>query len=166
MITVPVKLFVPVKRLVPLSSATLVERSWFGMVPVNWDEGSVPARLVALVAVVAVVALPARLPVMVPAEKLPEASRLTISLAVLALAAALAATAPPATLAADWPPTVATTVEPCDPVTSPASEPEKLLAVAAVVALVAVVAVEALPARLPLNWLAGLVMITVPVKLF
>src|ERR1019366_8854810 len=155
MITVPVKVLVPVKRLVPLSSATLVERSWFGMVPVNCDEGSVPARLVALVAVVAVVALvalvafPARLPVMVPALKLPEASRLTIALTVLALAAALAATAPLATLAAGCPPTLATNVEPCDPVTSPASDPEKLLAVAAVVAvaaLPAVVAVEAVPA--------------------
>ena len=45
--------------------------------------------------------MPARFPAMVPAEKLPEASRLTIALAVFALVAALAALAPLATFAAD-----------------------------------------------------------------
>ena len=45
--------------------------------------------------------------------------------------AALAAAAPLATLAAVWPPKFPTAVAPCVPVTSPASEPEKLLAVVA-----------------------------------
>lgn len=56
------------------------------------------------------VTLPIKAAVIVPAEKLPEASRLTIVLAVLALVAALAATVAVATLAAVWPPTVLTTV--------------------------------------------------------
>ena len=74
--------------------------------------------VVAVVALVAVLALPVRLPVtlptrlavMVPAEKLPDASRFTIVLAVLAFVAELAALVPDATLAADWPPTKLTTV--------------------------------------------------------
>ena len=108
-----------------------------------------------MVALVAVVALPARVAVTVPAEKFPDPSRFTIVLGVSALVAALAALAPPATFAAVTPPTVATAVALCVPITSPASEPEKLLAVVAVVAEVAlaalpavaaVVAVAALPA--------------------
>src|SRR5262245_23410708 len=58
---------------------------------------------------------------MVPALKLPLASRLTIALAVFALAAALAAVAPLATSAAEAPPTVATVFVPDGPVTSPPS---------------------------------------------
>ena len=78
--------------------------------------------------------LPARLAVMVPAEKSPEASRLTRVAAVLALVAALAAAAPAATLAALRLPTVATVVAPWVPVTSPARLPEKLVTPPAVVA--------------------------------
>ncbi len=70
-----------------------------------------------------------------PAEKLPDASRLTIALAVLAAVAALASTVAAATLLAVCPPTVLTTVAPCVPVTSPLRDPEKLVAVVAVVAL-------------------------------
>jgi len=94
-----------------------------------------PLKLVAVVAVVAVVALPLSAAVIVPAEKLPEASRLTMVLAVLALVAALAAVVAEATLEAVCPPTVATTVAPCVPVTSPAKLPLKLVDVVAVVAL-------------------------------
>jgi len=57
-------------------------------------------------------AVPVKAPVIVPAEKLPEASRLTIVLGVLALVAALAAVVAEATLAAVCPPTVDTTVTP------------------------------------------------------
>ena len=57
-------------------------------------------KLVALVAVVAVVALPFKLAVIVPAEKLPNPSRLTIVLAVFELVAAFASTVAAATLAA------------------------------------------------------------------
>jgi hypothetical protein len=89
-----------------------------------------------LVADVAVDALPLSEPVIVPAVKLPDASRFTIVEAVFRFVAALAEFAPDATLAADTPPTAETTVAACVPVTSPASEPLKL---------VAVVAVEALP---------------------
>jgi hypothetical protein len=53
---------------------------------------------------------------------------------VFALVAALARFAPLATLAADTPPTVLTTVDPCVPVTSPASPPVKVIALPAVVA--------------------------------
>ena len=70
-----------------------------------------------------------------PAAKLPDASRLTIVLAVFRLVAALANTVAAATFAADCPPTKLTTVAPCVPVTSPSNEPEKLVAVVAVVAL-------------------------------
>ncbi len=55
---------------------------------------------------------PLKLPVMVPAEKFPDASRFTIVLAVFALVAALAALAPLATFAADCPPTATTVVAP------------------------------------------------------
>ena len=57
-------------------------------------------------------ALPARVAVIVPAEKFPLASRLTMALPVLRFEAALAAMAPLAMLAADCPPTVETTVAP------------------------------------------------------
>jgi hypothetical protein len=49
-----------------------------------------PAKFVAVVADVAVLALPDRAAVIVPAEKLPDASRATIALAVLALVAVVA----------------------------------------------------------------------------
>jgi len=85
-----------------------------------------PAKVpLKLVAELAVVALPLSAAVIVPAEKLPEASRLTMVFAVLALVAALAAVVADATLAAVCPPTVATTVAPCVPVTSPAKLPVK-----------------------------------------
>jgi hypothetical protein len=95
---------------------------------------------------VAVEALPVRLPVtlpvkfavIVPAVKLPDPSRLTIVDAVFALVAPLARLAPVATLAAVTPPTLATTVAPCVPVTSPLSEP---------VSDPAEVAVDALPVK-------------------
>jgi hypothetical protein len=70
--------------------------------------------------------------------KFPPLVRFTIVLGVFALVAALARTTPEATLAAVCPPTVATVVAFCHPVTSPASEPEKLMAVIAFVAIVAV----------------------------
>ena len=98
---------------------------------------------------------------MVEPEKLPEASRSTIVLAEDALVAPLAARAPPATFAAVCPPTLATTVAPCVPVTSPVSEPEKLLAVAAVVALP-----PKLPVNVPLKRLLVFVAIVTPAKLF
>jgi len=101
-----------------------------------------PLKLIAVVAVVAVVALPLKLAVIVPALKLPDASRLTIVLAVLLLVAAFARTVAEATFAAVCPPTVETTVAPCVPVTSPVNDPVKLVLV---VAVVAVVAVAALP---------------------
>ena len=52
------------------------------------------------------VTFPVRFAVIVPAEKLPEASRFTIVLAVLAFVAAFAAVVAVATLAAVCPPTV------------------------------------------------------------
>ena len=64
----------------------------------------------------------------VPAEKLPLASRLTNALKVLPLVAALARFAPAATFVAVTPPTAPTTVLPCVPVTSPVSAPVKLAA--------------------------------------
>ena len=82
-------------------------------VPVT-SPASEPEKLLAdaaVVALVAEVALPDKLAVIVPAEKLPEASRFTSALGVFALVAALAALAAPATLAADCPPTLETTVE-------------------------------------------------------
>src|SRR6266404_1116358 len=84
-----------------------------------------------------------------PAEKPPVAVRFTIALAVLALVAALARTVAAATLAAVCPPTVLTTVAPCVPVTSPARDPLKLVAVVAVVALPLKLAVMVPAAKLP-----------------
>ena len=104
---------------------------------------------VTLPAVVAVVAFPERLAVMVPAEKLPDPSRFTMVFMVLVEVAAFAATAPLATFAAVCPPTVATTVALCVPVTSPARDPEKLVAVVAVVALPESVAVMVPAEKLP-----------------
>ena len=91
-----------------------------------------PTRLpLKLPAVVAVVALPDNAAVMVPAVKLPLASRLTIALAVLASVAAFANASPVATFAAVDPPTTETTVAPCVPVTSPTRLPLKSVAVVA-----------------------------------
>ena len=74
---------------------------------------------------------PVRFAVIVPAAKLPEASRLTMVLAVFALVAALAATVARLTFAAVDPPTVTTTVAPWGPETLPDKEPEKLTGVEA-----------------------------------
>jgi hypothetical protein len=63
-----------------------------------------------LVEVVEVVAFPDKLAMMVPAEKLPDASLLTIVEAVLRFVDALARFAPEAIFAAVTPPTVETTV--------------------------------------------------------
>jgi hypothetical protein len=79
--------------------------------------------------------------VTIPAAKLPDASRLTIVLAVSRLVAAFASIVAAATFAAVCPPTMLTTVAPCVPVTSPVSDPVKF------VELVAVVAVVALPLK-------------------
>lgn len=57
-------------------------------------------------------ALPVRFAVIVPAEKLAEASRLTMVAATAPAVAALASKEPDATLAADCPPTRATAVDP------------------------------------------------------
>ena len=57
-------------------------------------------------------ASPVKLAVIVPAEKLPDASRFTIALAVLAFVAAFASNVAAATLAAVCPPTALTTVAP------------------------------------------------------
>src|SRR4029434_977283 len=84
-----------------------------------------------------------------PAEKLPDASRFTIALAVFALVAALASTVAAATLAAVCPPTKLTTVAPCVPVPSPINDPLKLVAVVAVVALPLKFAVIVPAAKLP-----------------
>ncbi len=105
--------------------------------------------VVAVVADVAVVAFPSKLPVISPAIKLPLASRLTIVPAVLASVAALARIVAAFTFDAVDPPTVETTVAPCVPVTSPASDPLKLVAVPAVVAVIAEVAVVAFPSKSP-----------------
>jgi hypothetical protein len=105
---------------------------------------SVPALILVAFRPVTLAPLPLKPEaVIVPAEKLPLASRLTRAPGVLASVALLAAAAPLATLLALRPPTEATTVAPCVPVTSPASEPLKLVALVAVVALVAFVAVSA-----------------------
>ena len=125
----------------PTKSAPLV-RTESG----NWASEMVPTRLPVFKLV-----KPAPLPLtlaaaMVPARNPPVPSRFTIVFGVFALVAALAATAPPATFAAVCPPTAATTVAPCVPVTFPANEPEKLVAVVAEAALLAVPAVAALPA--------------------
>jgi hypothetical protein len=76
-------------------------------VPVTFPERE-PEKLVE---VVAVVAFPDRVAVMVPAEKLPDASLRTIVEAVLAEVAALARVTPAATLAAVCPPTEDTVVD-------------------------------------------------------
>jgi hypothetical protein len=68
---------------------------------------TVPVTLVALPVTVPVT-FPVRLAVMVPAEKLPEASRLTMVEAVLALVAAVVSLTEVAILAAVLDPTVAT----------------------------------------------------------
>src|SRR6266508_280339 len=89
-------------------------------------EAALPAMLPVIL-----VPLPFSAAVIVPAVKLPEPSRLTMALAVLASVAPLAAVVPLATLAAVWPPTEETTVLDCVPVTSPARLPVKLLGAAA-----------------------------------
>lgn len=94
-----------------------------------------PVKLVELPAVVAVAALPFRVPVMIPAEKFPLASRATSVLAVFAAVELLARVAPAAIFAALMPLTVEITVAPCVPVTSPVSIPVKLGALVAVLAL-------------------------------
>src|SRR5262249_32631061 len=110
--------FVPENTLVPLSNVTLVESRWSARIP---DKMLVATKLVS----------DEPLALMVPAEKFPLASRLTSVFGVLALVAALAALAPLATAAAVCPPTLPTTVADWLPVTSPASAPEKLVAVLA-----------------------------------
>ncbi len=86
------------------------------------------------------------------AEKLPLLSRATMAPETSELVAPLAAMTALATFVAACPPMDETAVALCVPVTSPASEPEKLPAVVAIVAevallaLVAVVAVAATPA--------------------
>ena len=162
--TTPTKLFVPAKALVPLSSMERIGGK-------AARRRLLPLKLAA--EMVAVAALPVRFAVMVPAEKLPLASRATMVLAVFALVAALALVAPWATFAALTPPTWETTVAVWLPVTSPASAPVKLLAVVAVAAVVAeaaLVAVFALPVKLPENTparkLLALVATTTPAKLF
>src|SRR6266540_1618791 len=103
------------------------------MLPVM--EAALPAMLpvtcVPLILPVMLVALPLRVAVIVPAVKLPEASRFTKALAVLASVAPLAASVALATLAAVLVPTSETTVLDCVPVTSPARLPVKLLGAAA-----------------------------------
>ena len=79
-------------------------------------------------------ALPFNEPVIVPAAKLPDASRFTIAPAALAFVAPLAASVALATLAELLPPTEVTTVELWSPVTSPARGPLKLREVSAVAA--------------------------------
>src|SRR5581483_3598107 len=111
----------------------------------SWARGIVPLTSWAALRPVNPLPLPEKVPVIVPAEKLPEPSRLTMALAVLTLVAALAAPAPVAMFAADCPPTAETTVALCVPVTSPTRDPEKLVAV------VAEFAVVALPIKLPVN---------------
>lgn len=96
-----------------------------------------------------VVALPDKLAVIVPAEKLPEASLLTMVEMVFKFVAAFARFAPEATFAAVTPPTVETTVADWVPVTSPESEPVKLVEFVEVVAfpdkLAVIVPAEKLP---------------------
>src|SRR5208283_4477337 len=60
-IVTPARLFVPLKKLVPLSSATLAD---------NWLSVMFPVTLAAVVALVALVALPVRLPTNAPAMTL------------------------------------------------------------------------------------------------
>jgi len=95
----------------------------------------------AVVAKVAGEAFPFRVPVIVPAEKFPDTSLLTIVEAVLTEVELFARFAPVATLEAETPPTVETTVLVCVPVTSPDKFPEKFVDVTEVVEE------EALPTR-------------------
>jgi hypothetical protein len=98
------------------------------------------------------VAVPVKLAVIVPAEKFPEESRFTIVEAVFKLVAAFAASSAECTLAALLPPTEATTVLDCPPVTSPLKLPVKVpeeLAVVAVVALPDKLAVMVPAEKLP-----------------
>src|ERR1051325_11663773 len=86
--------------------------------------GSVPSETLPALRLVKLAPLPLKLvAVTVPAVKLPEASRLTMVLAVFALVAALAALAPLATAAAASCPTLATDVALRVPVTSPLKLP-------------------------------------------
>jgi len=62
--------------------------------------------------IVRVVLITSSVALIAPAEKPPDAVRLTMVLAVLALVAALASTVAVATFAAVWPPTELTTVAP------------------------------------------------------
>jgi hypothetical protein len=103
----------------------------------------------AVVAVVALVAFPERVAVMVPAEKLPLASRFTIVFAVEDEVAELAAETPEAIELADCPPTEPTTVEDCVPVTSPERLPVKDVDEVAEVAFPAKLAVITLAEKLP-----------------
>ena len=66
--------------------------------------------------------------VTVPADKFPLASRFTMVFGVFAVVAAFARSSAAWTLAAVEPPTLATTVVSCEPVTSPARLPVKLAA--------------------------------------
>jgi hypothetical protein len=104
---------------------------------------------VKLVAEVAVDAFPLRLAVMVPAAKLPEPSLFTIVETVLVLVAALARTVAEATLEAVCPPTEATDVADCVPVTSPDKLPVKFVEVVEVVAFPDKLAVMVPAAKLP-----------------
>lgn len=79
----------------------------------------------AVAALVAVEALPFKEAVIMPAEKLPDESRLTMAPAALALDAPLAAVAPEATVAAGMPAMELTTVETWLPPTSPERNPVK-----------------------------------------
>src|SRR5580658_7827348 len=152
-------MLVPVKELVPFSKGTVPgsDITEAG----NCASGTVPLVKLLAFRPVRFEPLPAKeLAVIVPAEKLPVASRLTSVPGVLAVVAPLAALAPLATLPAVTPPTLDTTVAPCVPVTSPESGPVKLVAV---LAKMAVVALVALPARLPEKTLLVLVAMTTPV---
>ena len=125
----PAKLFVPVNAFVPLSRAIFAESCASDTLPLKFVAvvavaalplilmAAVPALKLAGFKPVRPEPLPLKEPfklaaVMVEAEKLPEASRCTIVLAVFVLVAPLAARAPLATFAAVCPPTLATTVAP------------------------------------------------------
>jgi hypothetical protein len=110
---------------------------------------NIPVKLVALPAVVATAALPLRFAVIVPAMKLPDASRRTIAFGVLLFVAPLAALTPAATFAAVTPPTDVTVVAPWVPAMSPEKVPVKLVALLAVVALPSRVAVMIPALKLP-----------------
>lgn len=128
----------------PPTKLTAVE-DW---VPVTSPDKE-PEKLAAVPAVVADVAFPLKLAVMVPAEKLPEASLRTTVEAELALVAELASETPEATLAADCPPTEETTVADWVPVTFPERDPEKLTAKVALLAVPVKLAVTVPAEKLP-----------------